>query len=314
MKTIVPNYYKNFRCIADKCRHSCCIGWEIDIDSNTYGYYRSLKGVLGKKLEKNIQLNDDVASFILTEKERCPFLCQNGLCEIISELGEGALCQICADHPRFRTYLSDRTEVGLGLCCEEACRLILSNTDKFSLRVIEDNGPKEVLSDKEKSALNLRDGIFKTLQNRKLSLEKILQLCASQFRLPTTKQLYSLFSPLERLDSEWDSLLELLNADIEITDTALLEEYSTVFEQLAFYFIYRHFLDAALRDESAECVAFAVLSCRIISKLCAAYRNKNGSLTLDDIIEIARLYSSEIEYSEENTHALFDTCRLFNVK
>ena len=32
MKIIAPNYYPAFRCIADKCRHSCCIGWEIDID------------------------------------------------------------------------------------------------------------------------------------------------------------------------------------------------------------------------------------------------------------------------------------------
>ena len=30
MTVTVPSYYKDFKCIADKCRHSCCIGWEID--------------------------------------------------------------------------------------------------------------------------------------------------------------------------------------------------------------------------------------------------------------------------------------------
>ena len=39
MKTVVPSYYKEFRCIADKCNHSCCKGWEIDIDDETYKKY-----------------------------------------------------------------------------------------------------------------------------------------------------------------------------------------------------------------------------------------------------------------------------------
>ena len=36
MQIIVPDYYKEFSCIADHCRHSCCIGWEIDIDGGVW--------------------------------------------------------------------------------------------------------------------------------------------------------------------------------------------------------------------------------------------------------------------------------------
>ena len=43
MKLYAPKYYKNFKCIADKCDHSCCIGWEIDIDSAAYAKYKELK-------------------------------------------------------------------------------------------------------------------------------------------------------------------------------------------------------------------------------------------------------------------------------
>ena len=32
MKEYIPDYYKDFQCIADKCKDSCCIGWEIMID------------------------------------------------------------------------------------------------------------------------------------------------------------------------------------------------------------------------------------------------------------------------------------------
>lgn len=43
MKLYAPEYYKNFKCIADKCEHSCCIGWEIDIDEETLKKYENLE-------------------------------------------------------------------------------------------------------------------------------------------------------------------------------------------------------------------------------------------------------------------------------
>ena len=51
MKLFAPDYYKYFSCIADKCGHSCCVGWEIDIDADTLEYYRSVKGTLGKRMK-----------------------------------------------------------------------------------------------------------------------------------------------------------------------------------------------------------------------------------------------------------------------
>ena len=54
MNIYVPSYYQKFRCIADRCRHSCCVGWEIDIDKDTCEYYSSIDGDFGKKLADNI--------------------------------------------------------------------------------------------------------------------------------------------------------------------------------------------------------------------------------------------------------------------
>ena len=127
LKIYVPDYYEHFKCIADKCRHSCCIGWEIDIDDYTMKIYDSIGGELGGKLRSNINVTSDGARFILDKNERCPFLCENGLCELILEKGEDILCDICTDHPRFRNFYSDRIEMGLGLCCEAAAVLILGN-------------------------------------------------------------------------------------------------------------------------------------------------------------------------------------------
>jgi len=126
MKLIAPDYYKEFKCIASDCRHSCCIGWEIDIDEDTLALYDGTAGETGKRLQTNIERTEEGAHFRLGPDERCPFLNSEGLCDLIIGMGEESLCNICADHPRFRNYLSDRTEIGLGLCCEAAGKLILS--------------------------------------------------------------------------------------------------------------------------------------------------------------------------------------------
>lgn len=121
-----PNYYDSFKCIADKCKDNCCIGWEIDIDNETFNKYMSIGGDLGQRFKDEIATENGVHYFKLKEHDRCPFLNSNNLCDIICELGEGGLCQICNDHPRYINSYGDITERGLGLACEEACRIILT--------------------------------------------------------------------------------------------------------------------------------------------------------------------------------------------
>ena len=82
MLSIFPKFYKNFLCKADKCKHSCCKGWEIDIDEETAGKYLAMTGELGAEIRQNIGKNEDSYFFKLTEDERCPFLQKNGLCKI----------------------------------------------------------------------------------------------------------------------------------------------------------------------------------------------------------------------------------------
>ena len=50
----VPEYYTDFSCIADRCKDSCCAGWEIDIDEGSYDYYQSCEGEFGEFLKANM--------------------------------------------------------------------------------------------------------------------------------------------------------------------------------------------------------------------------------------------------------------------
>ena len=50
MKFRIPKYYKQFHCIADKCKDSCCsAGWEIDIDEESLNLYKSVKRNIWQK-------------------------------------------------------------------------------------------------------------------------------------------------------------------------------------------------------------------------------------------------------------------------
>lgn len=304
MELFAPDYYRDFHCIADKCRHSCCIGWEIDIDSDTFEYYRTLDGTLGKHLKDNITVTDGTPHFILSNDERCPFLAKNGLCDIISSLGEGALCQICADHPRYRNFFNTRTEIGLGLCCEEACRIILSKETKTVLCKIETDGISE--SDEEDMFFAFRKSITDILQDRAFNvdarIEKLLDFCKIKLPEKSLSEWAQIYLKLERLDEEWTSYVELLN----LPPSSSTLEFETAFEQLIIYFIHRHLADGLDDMRINERVLFCTLSTKIIRAICGAYYDKHGTFELKNLLEIARLYSSEIEYSKENIDTLLN--------
>ncbi len=297
MKTIVPNYYKNFRCIAQECKHNCCIGWEIDIDEDTLSLYDNVKNSFKKQLDEGINRNEEFACFKLDGKGRCAFLNENNLCKIILNLDENSLCQICNDHPRFRNYYSDRTEMGLGLCCEEAGKIILSQNEKFSLEVIEDDRMDIQCTEDEKDFFHIRECIFDAINEGK----SILSFCNNDFPKKSVSQWADIYLSLERLEEHWPILLNDLKS-IDIDEINIPEKYDFCFKNLLTYFTYRHLNEFS--DESD--LMFIHLSCETIKNLCKMHIKKYGELTLDDIIEYSRMYSSEIEYSDENIEKLIE--------
>lgn len=127
MKLRVPDYYSEFSCIADKCKDSCCIGWEIDIDEDTHDYYRHIDGEFGERLKENMYITEDGDySFRLKEHGRCPFLNSQNLCDICIELGEEALSEVCTEYPRFAIEYEDVLQKCLSLSCEEVGRILFT--------------------------------------------------------------------------------------------------------------------------------------------------------------------------------------------
>ena len=167
MKLYAPKYYKEFVCIADKCRHSCCIGWEIDVDGETAEKYLNMTDGYGLEIKKSISKRG-VPHFKLKKDDRCPHLDENGLCRIILNMGEGYLCHICREHPRFYNYTCRGKEVGLGMSCEEACRIILSSELYSDFCVIGETDEDFDACEWEFDAIAEREVIYEILSNNSL--------------------------------------------------------------------------------------------------------------------------------------------------
>lgn len=54
MQNAYPDYYPLFHCIADRCRHNCCIGWEIDVDGDSLAAYDQIGGEDGRSACINV--------------------------------------------------------------------------------------------------------------------------------------------------------------------------------------------------------------------------------------------------------------------
>lgn len=140
MKIRVPDYYKDFKCIADKCEDTCCAGWEVDVDDDSYEYYKTVTGPFGDRI-KSVMVpptEEEEACFTLNNG-RCPFLNDNNLCDLYTELGEDKLCDTCTNYPRFIEEYGSLREIGIALSCKTAGELILKSDKKVTFELTEND-------------------------------------------------------------------------------------------------------------------------------------------------------------------------------
>lgn len=320
---IKPCFFDDFKCKAEKCTDNCCIGWEIDIDDETLEKYNSVSGDFGEILRENIIKSPDGSNcFKLKEKERCAFLNENNLCDIIINCGEESLCDICREHPRFYEWFPGVTECGLGLSCEEVCRIILENDSPIEFSEYDD-GEKIELSSKDDIAesdtyiflSSLREVFFDILKNESLSfeeklvkiLEKTEQFTGEKCRLHNEQGLVDLYMETDPVDDEWTEYIsDLANKLSQITELeeSVQKELDQSYSKILTYILYRHFIKAVFDRSICERVCFSIDSLRFIMLCDKKTVFEKGELTIADRINNLKRWSKQIEYSEENTDYL----------
>ena len=294
MKLYAPTYYTQFHCTADRCTHSCCVGWEIDVDPDTLAKYKSLHGEMGERIRASIAEEGDSAHFVLAAHDRCPHLDGRGLCNIIKALGEGYLCEICREHPRFYNRVAGRLECGLGASCEAAATLILSEDGYHVFEVIGEENVENEGTYAGFGAKTRREMLFSLLCERKSPYAVRRGEIAAQYAAPASldgDEKKRLLASLEYLDPAHAVLLQGAAESCVPQDEA-----AAYCERFLAYLIYRHASPARDAREFALSVSLALL----IEELFCNLIQEKGIPP----VQAAVLLSEELEYSEENTEAL----------
>lgn len=325
MKQYIPSYYRNFQCIAQKCKDNCCIGWDIMIDQQSYEQYQKVATPFKKRLNEGI-IQEEEPKFYMNEDGRCAFLNENNLCDIYIQLGEEALCDICTEHPRFHNEYGHIVQSGLGLACEEAARLILNDLD---LKIEEDVLKSEKEDDEWANELmKLEMLLLNILKNKEYcvdeKIDKIFDLTAAyQKEINYTGELtvpidqkkikpqhlmlkmrqkdyleywFDFYSNLDYMDETFQSLLR---KSVKEFETCKKQDINDQYiERLLYYFIYRHFIKAYEDDNLIDKIKFAVLSVlmiEIVAKYCKVYDSSF------ELLDIAKMYSKEMKDNEHES-------------
>lgn len=186
-KILQPEYMKKFQCIGTDCEETCCAGWHIGIDKDTYKKYRECPD---KELRKQLKTcvtrvrtdnasDANYAKVRLKEDGFCPLLDSDKLCLLQRKLGEEYLSVTCAVYPRLIHMVNGVNEKALSLSCPEAARVALLNPELMAF----EEGIEEARTRNEHSHAieirgdintrnfwNLRIFIIALLQNRKYKL------------------------------------------------------------------------------------------------------------------------------------------------
>lgn len=313
MERLIPEYYHHFHCLAGDCPDSCCKEWEIDVDPASAAGYRALSGPLGDRLRQ--VLRDTEEGTVMTiENGRCPMWRQDGLCRIQVQLGHDALCQVCRQFPRLRHAYGDFEELGLELSCPEAARLILTASE---LRFMTEAVPGGEAPDYDPEAMatlrRSRAELLEFLTDDTYTVPEALAVMLlfgyevqseldggetatleparaladgkSFARTGDLAELFGFFQKLEILTDRWKSLLENDRGSCC---------WSEIHRAMARYFVSRYWLQAVSDYDLISRVKLTVTACLLVSAI-------HG-----DPVEIAQLFSKEIENDPDNIEAILD--------
>lgn len=355
----IPDYYKEFHCIADRCEDTCCAGWQIVIDEVSLEKYKWMTGDYRKTVWKNI--NWFTGTFKQDKDKRCAFLNADNLCDLCLNKGEKSFCKTCRTYPRHIEEFEGVREISLSVSCPEAARILLRKRDKVTYLSYERPGQEEyedfdpfffsLLEDARSKMLTiLQDrsipvgvrvilvlGMAHDMQGRinrqelfdcfevmeKYISPKTLAFAEKYYAenakaeniYTLARELYDKLYRLELLRKEWDDLLlesdALLFAKGEARyfamhrafaqDGELSKEVSIQMEQLLVYFLFTYLPGAVYDGDVYSKMQMCVYLVWMIYELWVARYVKNeGSISMEERVDLVYRFSREVEHSDKN--------------
>lgn len=295
MKIVKPTFYKNFKCIAGDCPDSCCQGWEVDADSDSLEYYKTLDNSLEikKRIDSVLSKDEfDNTIFTLAPKKRCPFLNNENLCDMHIAIGGEHTPYTCRTFPRFIYDFGATREIGISFSCPVASDMMY-NTESFDFET-DINSDLPTLNDIDAEKYFLlykgRAEAYKIAKDKNKSIRERLNdlldlgVLLQEKLFPYDEggddiAFFDVFKNPELINPEWKEKVENFSLK-QVSDTQSNEN-------ILMYFLYKYLMQAVYDDDVLSKIKMAVLGVLINT-----YFGEN-SWTV-------HLWSKETEHSQYN--------------
>ena len=309
MKVRIPDYFEKFRCIADRCTDSCCIGWDVYLGEESAKRYKADKDEV-LRFDLHIEEGDDGSYIKMRGDGRCPYLTEKGLCRIIECRGEGMLCEICAEHPRYYGIYGKTVEGGIGASCIEGARLILGMRTEPEYREYEDESFTAPFDEcyfyNEEEERAFRDELMKSIWERDAKDAPGIVLRAAEHTskkkdlCDAVKIIAESYGRCEHLKiSRYEDLLaakDRIAADAPTDSVKRIEQILEVCaKQVIHYALHRHYMDALLDGCKSERLLLSLWLLSLVVML-----SYLGDGSTEEIAENLKDISKNVEYSTEN--------------
>ena len=205
-----PDYFNEFKCTADKCKDTCCAGWQIVIDEESIEKYKKIKGDYIWNVMTNVDWEE--GCFRQDKEKRCAFLNQKNLCDLYINAGEDSLCKTCREYPRHTEEFEDVREVTLSVSCPEVARILMERIAPVHFVTEERPEEEETLEFGDfdpflYSAIeDGRNAMLEILQNRNLPIKErvvlVLGMAHDMQRRVNQRQLFECDRVIEKYKSE----------------------------------------------------------------------------------------------------------------
>lgn len=267
MKIVKPTFYKNFKCIAGDCPDSCCQGWEVDADSDSLEYYKTLDNSLEikKRIDSVLSKDEfDNTIFTLAPKKRCPFLNDENLCDMHIAIGGEHTPYTCRTFPRFIYDFGATREIGISFSCPVASDMMY-NTESFDFETdINSDLPTLNDIDAEKYFL-LYKGRAEAYKIAKDKIKSIRERLNDLLDLGVLLQeklfpydeggddiaFFDVFKNPELINPEWKEKVENFSLK-QVSD-------SQSNENILMYFLYKYLMQAVYDNDALSKIKMAVL-------------------------------------------------------
>lgn len=267
MKIVKPTFYKNFKCIAGDCPDSCCQGWEVDADSDSLEYYKTLDNSLEikKRIDSVLSKDEfDNTIFTLAPKKRCPFLNDENLCDMHIAIGGEHTPYTCRTFPRFIYDFGATREIGISFSCPVASDMMY-NTESFDFET-EVNSDLPTLNDIDAEKYFLlykgRAEAYKISKDKNKSIRERLNdlldlgVLLQEKLFPYDEggddiAFFDVFKNPELINPEWKEKVENFSLK-QVSDTQSNEN-------ILMYFLYKYLMQAVYDYDALSKIKMAVL-------------------------------------------------------